>query len=50
VRRRFLQHASRFFDEYITMAKEWEGTVDRDLEAGERALSEVRKAVGEVGR
>lgn len=50
VKRLFLQHAAKFFGDYIAMAKEWEGTVDRDLEAGERALSEVRKAVGEAER
>lgn len=42
VKRIFLKIASRFFGDYISMAKEWETTVDQDIRAGEKALSELR--------
>lgn len=45
VKRLFLQNASRFFGAYIEMAKEWESTVDDDLDAGAKALADLRRAV-----
>lgn len=46
VKRLFLLHASRFFDDYVSMAKAWESTVDKDIAVGEKALMEVRKVAG----
>lgn len=46
IKRLFLKNASRFFGDYIVMAKEWESTVDDDLDAGAKALADLRRAVG----
>ncbi len=45
IKRKFLLIANEFFHRYMSMAEQWEKSIDTDIKQGRKALDEIRKLI-----